>query len=159
MKIKYIQHEVMNDAPFIGSLIVANDCSRNCKGCFNQELRDIPSIEMDIFDILKEVKSNPLNEGVILGGLEWSEQPFDMCLLAVACMMEKIPVIIYTSKVEGDFLKIKYIQQIFDYSIKSNCDLYVKYGCYDESNLCENNIQFGVKLATSNQYIKFYGGD
>ena len=44
------------------------------------------------------------------------------------------------------------------YLIKELCD-YIKTGEYDESLKCENNIQYGIKLATSNQKINKKGID
>ena len=37
---KGIIHERTEDAPFMGALIIAEKCSNNCQGCFNQHLKD-----------------------------------------------------------------------------------------------------------------------
>lgn len=152
MKYKYIQHEVMSDAPFIGALIVANDCSRNCKECFNQDLKQIESTKNAWYEIEKKVKSNGLNKGIILGGLEWTEQPNDLLNLMVMAR-EDFKVMIYTGLTEEQFLRIPDVKEVLSF----NLPIYVKYGSYESNNKCENNIYYGVKLASCNQYIKYYG--
>ena len=67
MKIKGFEHERNQDAPFIGCLIIAYNCFNNCKHCFNQHLKNKPSIEMSAEEIINEVKKNPFNKGIILG--------------------------------------------------------------------------------------------
>lgn len=167
MKIKYIQHEVMNDAPFIGALVVANDCTRGCKGCFNQELKKLKSCDKERADVIKEVQTNPMNEGIILGGLEWSEQPKDMMLLSYLALAQGYHVMIYTHLVEEDFFKLVWadelmcrvkscIPKVFKEVGQQRPFLFIKFGHYDESLKCDNNTQYGVKLATSNQYIRKY---
>jgi len=42
--------------------------------------------------------------------------------------------------------------------VKSNCD-YIKCGRYDENLRCDDNIQYGITLATSNQNIYKKGKD
>ena len=76
---KGIVHNVLNDAPFIGAIVVANACSRGCSGCINEALKSEHFTRYETVDgIIASVRSNGLNEGVIFSGLEWSEQPKDL---------------------------------------------------------------------------------
>jgi len=145
MKIKGIIHERTEDAPFIGALIIANDCHNNCKGCFNQHLRQLPAIEMTASEIIAAVLSDKFNKGVILAGLEWTEQPDDLRAIYHEALNHGLQVIIFTNKTEEQFAA-----QFGD--IMHDC--YIKFGAYDETQKTDCNIQYGIKLATSNQKIK-----
>lgn len=146
IKIKGIVHERVEDAPFMGALICAVDCKFNCKGCFNQHLKNLPTIEMDSEEILDEVIKNPFNEGIILAGLEWSLQPNQLRELVNSAINKELKVIIYSGLNEEEF-KLKFPDL---YSLKN---IYFKFGRYEEDLKVENNIHYDVKLATSNQKI------
>lgn len=105
IKTKGIVHERVEDAPFMGALISAVDCNLNCKGCFNQHLKDLPNIEMDSEDILDEVTNDPFNEGIILAGLEWSLQPKELREMVNSARKRKLKVIVYSGLSEEDFKK------------------------------------------------------
>lgn len=146
IKTKGIVHERVEDAPFMGALICAVDCKFNCKGCFNQHLKNLPTIEMDSEEILDEVIKNPFNEGIILAGLEWSLQPNELRELVNSAINKELKVIIYSGLNEEEF-KLKFPDL---YSLKN---IYFKFGRYEEDLKVENNIHYDVKLATSNQKI------
>jgi organic radical activating enzyme len=143
---KIIEHERFEDAPFIGCLISSIDCHINCKNCFNQHLKLYPTITKDSKEIIKEIKSDPFDEGIILAGLEWTDQPFEMTELIEVALKNKLKVMLYTGLSEEEFKnKFPYI---------CNLKIYIKFGKYDEENASPNNFQYGVKLATKNQKIK-----
>jgi organic radical activating enzyme len=146
INIKGIYHERYEDAPFIGALICAVDCNINCTGCFNQHLKELPNIEKDSKDIINEVLSNKFNQGIILSGLEWTLQKNEMKELIYLAKQNNLKVILYTGLNE-EYFKINFndIYQI--------PDIYIKFGSYKENLHCNNNIQEGIKLATSNQHI------
>lgn len=147
IKIKGIVHERVEDAPFMGALICAIDCKFNCKGCFNQYLKTLPTIEMDSEEILDEVIKNPFNEGIILAGLEWSLQPNELRELVNSAINKELKVIIYSGLNEEEF-KLKFPDL---YSLNKN--IYFKFGKYEENLKVDNNIHYDVKLSTSNQKI------
>ena len=147
IRTKGIVHERVEDAPFIGALISAIDCRFNCKGCFNQHIKELPTIKMDSEDIIEEVTANPFNEGIILAGLEWSLQPDELRALVHAGLNNNLKIIIYSALTEEEF-KEKFSDI---YNLKKN--LYFKFGKYDERLKVSDNIQYDVKLATSNQKI------
>ena len=54
---KGIRHNILNDAPFIGALIIANQCSMPCKDCLNEHLKDNKyTIQDSAVNIIKQVK-------------------------------------------------------------------------------------------------------
>ena len=147
IKYRGIIHERAEDAPFMGALIIAERCNNNCQGCFNQHLKDSPVYSKLASDIIQEVRANPFNDGIILGGLEWSENPEDTMVLirwAKATMMQ---VMLYTGLTE-DALYTRIPRDALHHC-------YVKFGRYDETALSDNYTSFGIKLASTNQYIKY----
>ena len=140
IRYKGIIHERTQDAPFIGALISSIDCKFNCKNCCNKHLLSDKILYKDSIEIIKEIKVNKFNEGIILGGLEWSLQYDEMLELIKQAKKNNLKVIVYTGLEE------------FNIGVR---DIYVKYGRYKESYKVEDNIQYNVKLASSNQKIKY----
>ena len=142
---KGIIHERTEDAPFMGALIIATSCNNRCQDCFNQHLKDAKTHLRYADEVIAEVKQNPFNDGIILGGLEWSEQPDDAIALISCATAAGLEVMVYTGLTEELFysrIPAEYLH---------NC--YVKFGKYDNKHLSDNYKSFGVKLASTNQYI------
>jgi len=188
MKIRYkgITHERTEDAPFVGALICATDCKFNCKGCFNQKLKNERTITKSAEKIVSEIKENPFNEGIIFGGLEWSLQPQELLELASIASKENLKVMIYTGCTLLEFQTIigkscakenGYLDMlekeihtendngiyafiggmILDTMIKT--EYYIKCGKYDENNLAVDRNHFGVYLSSNNQTIYKFEND
>lgn len=145
IKYKIIIEERTEDAPFIGALISAIDCKFNCKNCFNQHLKDYPTKQDSSINIINKIKKNPFNQGIILAGLEWSNQINEAVDLINTALLNNLKVILYTG-MDINILKEKFPQLI----IKG---IYIKYGCYDETKKNINHIEYGVSLASFNQHI------
>ena len=144
---KGIIHERAEDAPFMGALIVSVSCNNNCRDCFNQHLKGAKTYMRYADEIIEEVKQNHFNDGIILGGLEWSEQPDDTIALISCATAAGLEVMLYTGLTEeGLFRRIP-----IDYL--HNC--WVKFGKYDNKHLSDSYTSHGVKLASTNQYIKY----
>lgn len=146
IKYRGIIHERCEDAPFMGALIIAENCSNNCQGCFNQHLKNSEVFEHTAEQIIEIVKDNLFNDGIILAGLEWSEQPEDVIELVKCAKKNHLEVMIYTGLSERGFT-----DRLWD-STLSGC--YVKFGMYDPSCLSDDYYSLGVKLASTNQYVK-----
>lgn len=175
IKYKYIVHERTEDAPFIGALIVAPSCNLKCKNCFNKELKKLENKEDTSKTIIKEVLSNPFNEGIILSGLEWSESPKEMIKLIEEAVKYNLKIMIYTGhNIDDFFYKMGKVlsnnktisnlnelekRVVFALSARMRFDqiipyeYYIKTGRYEKDLEVADNIQFGIKLATSNQII------
>ena len=143
--IKGIFHERTEDAPFIGALICANNCKFNCLNCCNEEYKSLPSYYVNDNEIIQEVKSNLFNKGIILAGLEWTLQAEEMFRLIELALNNQLEIILYTG-MDYDVL-IKKFPELLNYHI------YIKTGKYIRELSTDDNIQFGVKLASSNQKI------
>lgn len=149
MKYKGIVHNILNDAPFIGALIIANQCSRGCRACHNGHLKTSAYELKDTAEgIIRAVRANGLNRGIILSGLEWTEQPEDLVALTLAALDAGLEVMVYTHHTEREFFRI--VPELVG---KRLC---VKFGAYDESLKSEDHYSCGVKLATMNQYIRCF---
>ncbi|GAU75910.1 4Fe-4S cluster-binding domain-containing protein [Fusibacter sp. 3D3] len=147
IRYKSIENERMEDAPFVGALICAHSCAIGCKGCFNQDLKKMPSEVNTASKIVELVLEDPFNKGLILGGLEWSEQPEELIELVQAATQKNLPVIIFTGHtLEAFYEKVPRIKKI-------EGEIYIKYGGYNEALLEPSKVVYGVKLATSNQGI------
>lgn len=149
IRIKGIAHERTEDAPFMGALISAIDCHIDCKGCFNQHLKNESTIILDSKTIIREVLKNPFNKGIILGGLEWTEQPEEMKELIKIALENDLQVILYTGLNEN----------VFNEKFPDVCQLniYIKYGNYDEKNKAQELKYYEVKMASENQKISKCG--
>lgn len=138
---KGLEHTVYGEAPFLGARLCAIGCSRGCRGCHNEHLKNnVEIIEETVESVVGRVKRNPFNQGLILGGLEWSEQPEEMLALVRECQRQGLEVMIYTGLTEEEFGTLD--------------GVWVKYGSYVEGS--QPHEMFGVRLASSNQIIKKY---
>lgn len=152
MLYKGIIHNVFNDAPFIGALIIADGCNMPCPDCLNEHMKTKEyTMENSAEEIISLVKKNGLNEGVILSGLEWSEQPEDLVAITEEAIKRGLEVIVYTHHEEVDFFGI--VPELID------APIYVKFGLYEKALRVSDNMSYGVLLATSNQYIKYVGSE
>lgn len=143
---KGIIHERSIFCPFMGALIIGVSCRNNCRNCFNQHLKDAETYLKFADEIIEEVKQNHFNDGIILAGLEWSEQPDDTIALIRCAAEANLKVMLYTGLTELELYRR--IPQKF----LVGC--YVKFGAYEEDKTADNYKSLGVKLASTNQYIK-----
>ena len=131
----------------MGALIIAEKCSNNCQGCFNQHLKDGKVFTRPVYDIIQEVGKDVFNEGIILGGLEQSEAPDDTIALIEWAKMADLQVMLYTGLTEEGLYS----------RIPKDClkGCYVKFGRYDKTLVSRTYTSYGVQLASTNQYIKY----
>ena len=141
---KGIEEERLQDAPFVGALLLANDCHKCCPGCFNQYLRNKPVIRMSAKMIIQAVLENPFHQGIILGGLEWTEQPLDMIELITEAKRYEMQVMLYTHYTKKMFL--------YNFPMLKGSGIYVKFGEFKIGE--ESHVSMGVSLASNNQYIE-----
>lgn len=124
--------------------------SPHCVGCHNPESWDFNKgtpYDLDYFTIIKqkvETFDSLINNIMIFGG-----EPLDQKLL------DFLDFLLDLKKLQKRiWLFTRYeLSEIPDY-IKHLCD-YIKTGRYDPNLLVEDNIQYGIKLATSNQKIYY----
>jgi pyruvate-formate lyase-activating enzyme len=155
LKIRYkaIEHERVEDSPFIGALISSIDCKFSCKNCFNQTIKNMPILIKEDLEIIEEVKTNIFNKGIIFAGLEWTLQPTELFSLAKLAHAYDLKTMLYTGndfKYLQEYGTIRYLNDYFDY---------IKCGTYQEDLKTINHIEYGVTLASSNQHIYKKGID
>lgn len=145
---KGIEHERMGDAPFIGALIIAQKCSQLCPGCFNQHIKQDPNLFGTAESILDKVQSNAFNEGIILGGLEWTEQPEDLVDLVRLALWRGLKIMIYTRLTEEEFFEK--FPMMSEWS-----PIYYKFGPYLEEHKHPYYFSKGIQLASTNQRVVY----
>lgn len=135
--------------------IFLSGCSGNpkCEGCFNPENWDFnvgrnwltytDRIRKDLTDFKILIKKI-----IIVGG-----EPLDQDIFVLNQMLKflqqfEIPIFLFT----------RYSLYEVPESVKEYCD-FIKCGPYIPSFTCDDNIQYGIKLATLNQKIYKKGKD
>lgn len=143
---KGIEHTVYGEAPFLAARICAIGCSRGCPGCHNEQLKNDDSLIriQEVQEIVEEVRSNFFNEGLVLGGLEWTEQPEEMLELIRVAKDHGLKVMLYTHMGEEEFAD----------RFGRPSGIYVKHGEFVAGG--EPHRQYGVQLANREQYIIWY---
>lgn len=144
MKINNIIFPSYNSSNGISIDIFLSGCNRNpkCKGCHNPGLWDFNNgKEINYEELIRwlKIKNELYDNIVIMGG-----EPLDQKDLVV--LLKKI------HKIKSIWLYTSYEFNEISPQIKEYCS-YIKTGRYDETQLIENNIQFGIKLASLNQKI------
>ena len=140
--------------------IYLSGCKGHCSGCYNPELWNFNIgmpwqkyfIHHNILKKLYETK-HMIDKIVILGG-----EPFDQNLNELRSLLFVLKrktlheLWVFTSYEHEELLNLYGNEPKF--SLILNMINYMKYGKYVKELEVEDNIQFGYKLATSNQYIK-----
>jgi len=132
--------------------IYLSGCNVYCKNCHNPELWDFNygnKINNEtIEDLIKKINASPdLIETVwLLGGEPLAQNLFDLIYFITKIQSEtKVKWWLWTSY-EYDKIPLAIRDlNLFDY---------IKCGKYIDEKRTDGNIQFGIKLASSNQYIK-----
>lgn len=127
-------------------------CNGNCKGCCNPEIKDWSVKGMSIYKTIDKVESlnndfNKLVDKIIIVGGDpvdaYDKNPEDLLFMLHNIKNKTLkPIYLFTRH------KLDDVSQ----NIKNIVD-YIKVGEYLPELTTDNNIQFGIKLATSNQKI------
>ncbi len=127
--------------------VYLSGCNGSCKNCHNESLKDY-SIGVDYTEKIDEIREK-INDFYILIRNIWilGGEPLDQNLNNLTDM------IIQLKKLNKDiWLFTRYEIEEIPKEVLDLCD-YVKTGKYIPELITENNIQYGIKLATSNQKI------
>ncbi len=108
IRISGIESESIVDGPGFRYVVFTQGCFHNCLGCHNPQTHD-PSkgYFMEIDDIIKEMKKNPLLRGVTLSGGEPFLQPKECSEIAKRVKELKMNVICYTGYRLEELLELK----------------------------------------------------
>ncbi len=157
MKLKFLVDEDFVNYRKPSMFIGFPRCSFKCgaENCQNFCLAKEPNIEIDTDDVIARFMKNPITEAVVLGGLE----PFDSWPEVQYFIMKfryysNADIVIYSG------YNVEEIPQ----EIHEELELYghdgpiiVKYGRYIPNTEGYYNPILGVKLASQNQTVKYYG--
>lgn len=125
-----------------------------CKGCHNPDSWCFNNGEKCNATLLEQIKvkiqafDNLIKNIMIFGGEPLDQQHEELEMLLCSLTDLNIPIWIFT----------RYPIEKVPLFIKEYCT-YIKCGRYLEEFKTDNNVQYGVKLATSNQYIYKKGID
>ena len=149
--IKGVIQERLQDAPFVGALIIGTTCNQNCVNCFNQHLKNKETLNVNPKFIIDMIQLNPFNEGVIFGGLEWSDQEDDLNIILDEIIKRKsnLKIMLYTGKKMKDRPNI--VNRLCEINKVYGNEVYIKCGPYDKDLIPKN--QNGIILASCNQII------
>lgn len=133
--------------------IYVSGCYGNCKGCFNPILKDFSigsPLVLQLPSIIEKIKENDLviKKIWILGGEPLDQSTDELVELLNALKFLNKELWVYT----------RHSLESVDNRIKELCD-YIKCGEYREDLRTEDNIQYGIKIASSNQKINKKGLD
>jgi anaerobic ribonucleoside-triphosphate reductase activating protein len=97
IRIAGIVKESIVDGPGIRLTVFAQGCKHNCLGCHNPHTHDFEGGSLtSVEDILRQMKSNPLLDGITLSGGEPFEQAEEMGTLAQEAKILGYNVMTYT---------------------------------------------------------------
>jgi len=97
IRVAGIVKESIADGPGIRYVVFAQGCRHNCPGCHNPQTHPFEGgTMMDADEILKQIKSNPLLDGVTFSGGEPFEQAEAFAVLAEEAARLGLNIIVYT---------------------------------------------------------------
>ena len=122
----------------------------DCSICQNEELRNQPIINIDVYDLIDKYDNNPLTSAIVFGGMEPLDSFEDLiCFIMNFRYRHADPIVIYTGYTE-DEVKEKF-SSIYLYE-----NIIIKYGRYIPNQKPHYDKILGVNLASDNQYAKIY---
>lgn len=142
IRLKSIEHNIFGDAPFIATRLSGISCERGCVGCQHEHLKGDGGIqEVEAQDIIDSVLANPFDQGIVFGGLEWTEQPTELRELIELAQDNGLYVMVYTHLGPEEFIK----------RMGRLSGILVKHGPYVAGG--ESHVDMGVRLPNKEQYI------
>lgn len=85
MKIAGLVQDSIVDGPGWRFTVFTQGCPHQCEGCHNPDTHDpAGGSEMDVEEVIRQMLSNPLTDGITLSGGEPFAQPYDCFKIAKA---------------------------------------------------------------------------
>ena len=105
MRIAGLIHDSIVDGPGLRYVVFTQGCSIRCEGCQNPNTWDPQSgLEISIDDIVKDLLSNPLTNGLTISGGEPFDQAADCASLAAAAREKGLGVWVFTGRTFEELL-------------------------------------------------------
>ena len=157
MKLKFLVDEDFVNYRKPSMFIGFPHCTLKCgaENCQNFCLAKEPNIEVHTDDVIARFVNNPITEAVVLGGLE----PFDSWLDVQDFIMKfryhsNADIVIYSGYDVGEIPQE--IHEELELYAKDG-PIIVKYGRYIPNKEGYYSSILGVKLASQNQEVRYYG--
>jgi anaerobic ribonucleoside-triphosphate reductase activating protein len=97
MRIAGLVQDSIVDGPGLRFTVFTQGCPHRCEGCHNPETHDPGGgKEIPVDEVIKQMRSNPLTDGVTLSGGEPFFQPADCAKIAEAAKKDGLNVWTYT---------------------------------------------------------------
>jgi len=105
MRIAGLVQDSIVDGPGLRFVVFTQGCTLRCTGCHNPDTWDPDGgREMPVGDIIEEMLSNPLTDGLTLSGGEPFEQAADCAGLAAAALEKGLNVWVFTGRTYENLL-------------------------------------------------------
>lgn len=113
MRVSGTIHDSIVDGPGLRFVVFTQGCLHGCKGCHNPGTHD-PSggTEVPLDEIIKDMLSNPLTDGLTLSGGEPFMQPDDCAVLAEIAKENGLNVWCYSGYTFEELLNIPEAQRL-----------------------------------------------
>lgn len=127
-------------------------CERECgkRVCQNSTLSKMPTVTVDIDDVIRRYLKNHITSAIVLAGLEPLDS-FDEVFEFIRILRENYvcedPVVIYTGYNRNEITEIEDELSIFK-------NIIVKFGRYVPGQAKHYDAVLGVDLASNNQYAE-----
>jgi len=109
MRVAGIMQDSIVDGPGFRFVVFTQGCDKHCEGCHNPATWDVGGgTEMSVGEIIGQMLSNPLTDGLTLSGGEPFMQAADCARLASAAHEKGLNVWVYTGYIFEE-LMLKYI--------------------------------------------------
>lgn len=114
IRVAGIEEESIVDGPGIRFVVFAQGCLHHCIGCHNPESHSLDGgVVMEIDEIINQIKSNSLLDGITISGGEPFLQAKESSILAKKAKELGLTVITYTGYTIEEILKIQNINLDF----------------------------------------------
>jgi len=115
MRVAGLIQDSIVDGPGLRYAVFTQGCSLYCAGCHNPDSWDVDGgFEISVDDIIKEMLSNPLTDGLSLSGGEPFQQAADCASLAAAARENGLNVWVFTGKTYEELQEeAKYVSDVF----------------------------------------------
>ena len=120
MKTAGLIHDSVVDGPGLRYVVFTQGCTIKCPGCHNPDTWDLTAgTEISVDEIISDMLSNPLTDGLTISGGEPFIQAADCASLAAAAREAGLNVWVFTGYTFDDL----YTRAVTDSSIKKLLDL------------------------------------
>jgi len=110
MRVAGLIHDSIVDGPGLRYVVFTQGCSLHCDGCHNPDTWDPQGgSEISVVDIVNDLFSNPLTDGLTLSGGEPFDQAADCASLAAVVREKGLDVWVFSGRTFEELLDISSI--------------------------------------------------